>query len=121
MFFRIFLLFLLLFMPGLVAGQSTPDVAEQSAGGDAASNVTGPDEAETPDASSGKDWRDSAGYPFPALADTVAAAQNMAQAMILRDYCANKKLPDDFVRERLALFSRITGREEDCRGLGDYW
>jgi hypothetical protein len=44
----------------------------------------------------------------------------MVQAMILRDYCANEKLPDDFVRDRLARFGRITGREEDCQSLLDY-
>ena len=71
-------------------------------------------------AASGEGWRDVGGYRFPALASTVAAAQNMAQAMILRDYCANAKVPDDFVRERLARFSRITGREENCQSLLDY-
>ena len=40
--------------------------------------------------------------------------------MSLRDYCANEKLPDGFVRRRLVLFSRITGREEDCQSVLDY-
>jgi hypothetical protein len=70
--------------------------------------------------SSGEGGRDLAGYRFPALAATVAAAQNMAHAMILRDYCANAGLPAEFVRERLARFSRMTGREETCRSLLDY-
>jgi len=122
MFFRI--IFLLLFMPGQAMGQAVPDVEAQSlpgvATGSDAASVTEPDKVEAPDASSGEDWRDTSGYPFPALADTVAAAQNMVQAMILRDYCANKKLSDDFVRGRLARFSRITGREEDCQSLLDY-
>ncbi|MDR0700879.1 MAG: hypothetical protein LBF61_00460 [Azoarcus sp.] len=69
---------------------------------------------------SGEDARDTSGYPFPALAVTVAAAQNMAYAMILRDYCADTRLPMEFVRERLARFSRMTGREETCKSLLDY-
>jgi hypothetical protein len=106
--------FLLLFMPTLVVGQPAPDATPLPP----AAPVT--EQGETPSVSSGKNWRDTSGYPFPALADTVAAAQNMVQAMILRDYCANKKISDDFVRERLNRFSRITGREEDCQSLLDY-
>lgn len=71
-------------------------------------------------AAPGKDGRDTTGYPFPARADTVAAAQNMAHAMALRDYCADARVPAEFVRERLARFSRMTGREETCRSLLDY-
>ncbi|MDR3212922.1 MAG: hypothetical protein LBT71_03230 [Azoarcus sp.] len=67
-----------------------------------------------------EDWRDTSGYRFPALTVTIAAAQNMAQAMILRDYCADAKLPAEFVRARLASFSRMTGRAETCRSLLDY-
>lgn len=115
MFFRIFLAFLLLLIPGLGSGQPPPDMAapENNA-------VAEPNKAEVPVPSSSKDWRNTSGYPFPALADTVAAVQNMTQATILRDYCANKKLPDDFVRGRLALFSRITGRKEDCQSILGY-
>ncbi|GHT85481.1 hypothetical protein AGMMS49543_16940 [Betaproteobacteria bacterium] len=65
-------------------------------------------------------WRDTTGYLYPAIATTVAAAQNMAYAMQLRDYCANPKVPDDFVRARLDRFARITGREETCQSLLDY-
>jgi hypothetical protein len=126
MLFRILPVFLTLsFMPVLVAGQSERDETVQSplptaeAQSNAAS-VAAPEKEKTPDASSGKGWRDTSGYPFPALADTVAAVQNMVQAMILRDYCANEKLPDNFVRNRLTRFSRITGREEDCQSLFDY-
>ncbi|MCL2876104.1 MAG: hypothetical protein FWF12_07420 [Betaproteobacteria bacterium] len=117
MFSRIFPAFLLIFISGLGLGQPTPGTAPPE--GDAAS-VAEPDKAQAPDASSGKGGRDTSGYPFPALADTVAAAQNMVHAMSLRDYCANEKLSDDFVRGRLALFSRITGREEDCQSVLDY-
>jgi hypothetical protein len=142
MLFRILPVFLLLALPGSGWGQPAPQpagagqppgaaaqpagaVAQPAAVGaqPAASGVTsgiGPDKAKTPEAPSGKDWRDTSGYPFPSLPDTVAAAQNMAQAMLLRDYCSNRKLPDDFVRDRLARFSRITGREEDCQSLLDY-
>jgi hypothetical protein len=118
MFFRILSVFLpLFFMPLLVAGQPAPDAPAQPP---AAAPVTESGKAGAPNASSGKGWRDTSGYPFPALADTVAAVQNMVQAMLLRDYCANAKLPDDFVRNRLTRFSRITGREEDCQSLLDY-
>jgi hypothetical protein len=67
-----------------------------------------------------EDWRDTTGYRYPSLASTVAAAQNMAYAMTLREYCADTKVPSAFVRERLARFSRITGREENCQSLLDY-
>lgn len=65
-------------------------------------------------------WRSIAGYPLPALADTVVRMQHVAQAMQLREYCANRRLADEFVRERLQRFSRLTGREEDCQTLLDY-
>ncbi|MCL1826127.1 MAG: hypothetical protein FWG26_09375 [Betaproteobacteria bacterium] len=120
MFFRIFLVFLLLFMPGLGAGQSVPDTVPAATVESDAASVDDSDEAKTPNVSSGKGWRDTSGYPFPALADTIAAAQNMVQAMILREYCSNKKVSDNFVRERLSRFSRITEREENCQSLLDY-
>jgi len=117
MFSRIFLTcFLLFFVSSLSFGQPTLNAA---AGSNTASAAE-PDKAGTPDTSSRKGWRDTSNYPFPALADTVAAVQNMVQATALSNYCANKKLPDDFVRGRLALFSRITGREEDCQSVLDY-
>lgn len=65
-------------------------------------------------------WRDTTGYRFPAIAKTVADMQNLAYAMTLRDYCADVRVPDDFVRERLARFSRMTGRDESCQTLLDY-
>jgi hypothetical protein len=77
--------------------------------------------ATEPDAAKPKDdWRDTSSYRFPALASTVAAAQNMVYAMSLREYCADAKVPGEFVRERLARFSRITGRAETCQSLMDY-
>jgi hypothetical protein len=126
MFFRIFTVSLpLFFMSTLVTGQPAPDVPAQPSPPAAAAqsdttSVAEPNKAEPPDISPKKSWRDTSGYPFPALADTLAAAQNMVQAMLLRDYCANEKIPDNFVLDRLARFSRITGREEDCQSLLDY-
>jgi len=85
-----------------------------------AKEATATKEAAPPAEKKKEKWRDTSAYPFPALAATVAGAQNMAQAMILREYCADDKIPDEFVRARLALFSKITGREEDCASLLDY-
>ncbi len=65
-------------------------------------------------------WRDTAGYRFPAHARTVADMQNLAHAMRLRDYCADRRVPDVFVRERLRRFAELTGREETCSTLLDY-
>lgn len=65
-------------------------------------------------------WRDTSNYLFPAIAKTVTDLQNVAYAMTLRDYCADRRVPDDFVRERLTRFSAMTGREETCRSLMDY-
>lgn len=59
-------------------------------------------------------------YPMPALAQTVRDVQHSTQAMLLREYCTDLKIPDAFVNERLAIFSRQTGRPEDCRTLLDY-
>src|SRR5690554_1250437 len=59
-------------------------------------------------------------YPMPAIAQTVREVQHATQAMLLREYCADEKIPDEFVNERLAVFSRQTGRPEDCRTLLEY-
>ncbi|ATE62441.1 hypothetical protein CCZ27_03425 [Thauera sinica] len=66
------------------------------------------------------EWRDTGGYRFPAIGKTTADMQNAAHAMRLRDYCADARVEDGFVRERLARFSAITGREESCRTLLEY-
>lgn len=60
-------------------------------------------------------------YPLPAVAHTVRELQHAAQAMILREYCADRQIPDEFVSQRLAEFSRQTGRPEDCRTLLEYF
>ncbi|MDR1662255.1 MAG: hypothetical protein LBR95_07525 [Azoarcus sp.] len=105
----------LVFLPLAVAGLSSAPVLAQEA-------PSGQDSALAQRAAkpAGEDGRDISGYRFPALALTVAAAQNAAYAMILRDYCADVRLPMEFVRERLTRFSRMTGREESCRSLLDY-
>lgn len=59
-------------------------------------------------------------YPVPSLAQTVRELQHASLAIQLREYCADEKIPDAFVDERLAEFSRITGREENCRTLLEY-
>ena len=46
--------------------------------------------------------------------------QNLAYAMQLRDYCADDRVPDEFVKAQLAHFSRITGRNETCKTLLAY-
>ena len=66
------------------------------------------------------EWRNTDAYPLPALARTVADMQNLAHAMQLREFCANTRVPDDFVRERLDRFGAITGRVESCSSLLDY-
>lgn len=66
------------------------------------------------------EWRRTDAYRFPALADTVRRLQHVAHAVQLREYCADRRVPDDFVRERLQRFGQLTGREEDCASLVDY-
>lgn len=65
-------------------------------------------------------WRDVSAYPFPAVGATVQAMQFLAIALQLREYCADARIPDEFVRERLGRFSAMTGREETCPSLLDY-
>lgn len=72
------------------------------------------------DAAEDPDFRDTRAYPFPALSRTVRDMQHLAYAFQLRDYCADERVPDAFVRLQLARFSLITGRDETCRSLGDY-
>ena len=72
------------------------------------------------DAALDKEWRSTAGYPFPAVAQTVTDMQRLAFAMQLREYCSDRRVADEFVRERLARFGQLTGRQEPCRSLLDY-
>lgn len=66
------------------------------------------------------EWRRTDGYPFDARAELTRRLQFMAQAMQLREYCADDKVDAEFVRIQLMRFSRITGREENCASLRDY-
>lgn len=59
-------------------------------------------------------------YALPARADTQRHLQYLAQAIQLREYCADQSIEDAFVDRQLAAFSRITGREENCRTLLEY-
>ncbi|MDR2689236.1 MAG: hypothetical protein LBB76_05700 [Azoarcus sp.] len=100
---------------------SAPVGAQETAAGPAqADEQTSAGQTSASQTPTKDDWRDISGYPYPALAVTVAAMQNLAYAMTLRDYCADLRVPAEFVRERLARFSRMTGREEDCKSLLDY-
>lgn len=73
-------------------------------------------------AAAGQDssFRDTSAYRYPALAQTVRDMQNLAYAMQLREYCADRRVPEDFVKEQLARFGRITGRTETCTSLLAY-
>lgn len=73
-----------------------------------------------PGAPGAQDFRDTSRYAFPAVAQTTFDMQVLAYAMQLREYCANRRVPDDFVRARLTRFSEMTGREENCNSLVDY-
>lgn len=66
------------------------------------------------------EWRDTSTYPFPSIAYTLERMQFLAYAQQLREYCANRHIPDTFVKERLHRFSAMTGREETCKSLLDY-
>ena len=90
---------------------SAPATAQQA-------EADAPAEGELIDAraADGKPYR----YPMPAVAETVRDLQHSTQAMLLREYCADKRISDDFVNQRLAAFSRQTGREENCRTLLEY-
>lgn len=90
---------------------SVPAGAQQ-----AEADVPAEGEAVDARAADGKPYR----YPMPALAETVRELQHSTQAMLLREYCADKGISDDFVNRRLAAFSRQTGRDENCRTLLEY-
>lgn len=107
-------------LSGAVLAQTPAD----SMTGNAAAMPAGTEEAEETEGAEARarpDFRDTSRYRFPAVADTVHHLQMMSYAMQLREYCANLRVSDDFVRNRLARFSQLTGREEDCNSLADYW
>lgn len=66
------------------------------------------------------EWRRTDAYVFGAIGDVTRRMQFVAQAMQLRDYCADRRVPDAFVQDRLQQFGRMTGREETCTTLLDY-
>ncbi|AYH42369.1 hypothetical protein [Azoarcus sp. DN11] len=72
------------------------------------------------DAKADRSFRDTTGYRHPALSRTQRDLQNLAYALQLRDYCADDRVSDAFVKEQLARFGRITGRKETCRTLLAY-
>lgn len=111
-------------LAGLVAGLvlATPltAAAQQKAPAPAQPGAAKPGAAKPLPPKAVPEWRRTDTYRFPAMADTVRRMQHGAQAMQLREYCADRRVPDDFVRERLQRFGRITGREESCASLNDY-
>lgn len=99
--------YLALLLAGSVCAQPAPSGAPPA---------QAPASAARPDAP----FRDSTGYRYPALSRTVRDMQNLAYAMQLRDYCADDRVSDEFVKAQLERFSRITGRTETCRTLLAY-
>ena len=79
-----------------------------------------PDPAPAPAQTFDPELRDTSRYRYPAVAMTVLSLQLSTYAMQLREYCANRQVSDDFVRARLARFSQMSGREENCDSLADY-
>lgn len=96
--------------PAAGAGQAA------AGGGQAGAPPTLPTPTPRPEVS----WRDTSNYVFQSVARTTEDLQHVAYALTLREYCSNRKIPDDFVKDRLARFSAMTGREESCRTLMDY-
>jgi hypothetical protein len=76
--------------------------------------------AATPPSEGGSGFRDISGYRVGSVAQTARRLQNVATAMQLRDYCADPRVADEFVRIQLARFSLITGRSESCATLLEY-
>lgn len=113
-FLRLILLLMLPVSAAMAQGTAAP-VASPAAGAAAVAAESGASARKPAD-----NWRDTSNYIFPAIAKTVTDMQNVAYAMTLRDYCADRRVPDDFVRERLKRFSAMTGREETCPSLMDY-
>jgi hypothetical protein len=103
------LLVLALCLPAHASAQAPQSNPAAAAAGEIA--APGPDD---------RSFRDTSGYRFPALSRTLRDMQNLAYAVQLRDYCADERVSDEFVKAQLARFSAITGRPETCRTLLDY-
>jgi len=104
---RPLIVYLALLLAGSVYAQPAPSGATQAAPPEAVGKPVEP-------------FRDTIGYRYPALSRTVRDMQNLAYAMQLRDYCADDRVSDEFVKAQLERFSRITGRTETCRTLLAY-
>ena len=96
---------------GLMPVAALAQQAQRPAAAAAAARAPGPAVPE---------WRRTDAYVFRAIGDVTRRMQFVPQAMQLRDWCADRSVPDDFVRERLQRFGRMTGREETCTTLLDY-
>lgn len=121
MFFLRLLCLLILPLPAAFAQDAPPAAAPAGAPAGAPAEGSAAGAPATPPARKPvPPWRDTSNYVFPAIAKTVADMQNLAYAMTLRDYCADRRVPDEFVQDRLKRFSALTGREETCRSLMDY-
>lgn len=101
---------LTLLFPAALPAQTVPAKADAPSAAAAAPELVKPD----------RSFRDTTGYRYPALSRTQRDLQNLAHALQLRDYCADDRVPDDFVKAQLASFGRITGRAETCRTLLAY-
>jgi hypothetical protein len=64
--------------------------------------------------------RDFSAQPAPPARVTHESALT-TQAIQLLDFCNNPAVASDFVATRLEQFSKISGRQEDCTSLRDYW
>ncbi len=116
---RVSVILLLCLLPVGALAQAPAQPAAGAAGapaGQGGAPATLPTPAPKPEQS----WRDTSNYVFQSVARTTEDLQHVAYALTLREYCSNRKIPDDFVKERLARFSAMTGREESCRTLMDY-
>ncbi len=113
---------LLLQLPAIAAALAQAPAPAAGQAAEAATLSAAPGEArkDSGEKKEKDDWRDTSRYRFPAVASTTEAMQHLAYAMQLREYCANRRIPDVFVREQLKHFGVMTGREENCRTLSDY-
>ena len=96
---------------GLMPVAALAQQAQRPAAAAAAARAPGPAVPE---------WRRTDAYVFRAIGDVTRRMQFVPQAMQLRDWCADRSVPDDFVRARLQRFGRMPGREETCTTLLDY-
>ncbi len=110
------LMLLLCFTAAVAQEAAAPVVPAGEAVEAAAASVDAPAAADEED----ENWRDTSAYPFHTLASISLRLQLVSQAMQLREWCANSAISDDFVRDRLARFSALSGRRETCRSLLDY-